>query len=279
MERHQLLDEGEADPGALVRPGAGALRAVEALEDVRELLRSYAGAGVAHGELDRLLSLPDGDGDLAVEGELEGVGHEVQDDGLPHVAVDVDRLAARRAIDHQAKPRALAGRVEVAGELRGQGAEVHRREDRLDAAGFEPGELEQGVHELLEPQPVALDDVQKRTGVGRQPLAGRCQEILHGAEDQRQRCPELVAHVRQEPRLRPIDLREGLGPLALLRIGARVADGRRDVARHQREEAPVGLVERPTRAHPGDQEAGRGRLPAGEQRQHDGRVRRVGPRA
>ena len=43
--------------------------------------------------------------DIAVQGELKGVAHEVQDDLLPHLPIDVDRLRERRAIHDQSQAR------------------------------------------------------------------------------------------------------------------------------------------------------------------------------
>ena len=58
VQSTQLLDEGQADAGAFMRAALGALHAVKALEEVRQLVRWDAGAGVAHRELE-LRRLPD----------------------------------------------------------------------------------------------------------------------------------------------------------------------------------------------------------------------------
>ena len=63
--------------------------------------------------------------DLSLKGELEGVGDQVENDLLPHLAIHVDRFAERRAIDHQLHPRPLDRRPENAGEFcREQGRSV-----------------------------------------------------------------------------------------------------------------------------------------------------------
>ena len=104
----------------------------------RQLLGRDARPGVADGQLHRAADGPQADGDLPLEGELEGVGEQVQDDLLPHVAVHVDRLGQRRAVHHQPQPGLLAGRAEVAGELRGQRRQVGRLERRPDPARLDP---------------------------------------------------------------------------------------------------------------------------------------------
>ena len=68
-----------------------------------------ADAGVAHAELDRgRRTLRSAHRDPALEGELERVGEQIEDDLLPHVAIDVDRLGERRAVDGEIAARALA---------------------------------------------------------------------------------------------------------------------------------------------------------------------------
>ena len=69
--------------------------------------------------------------DRALERELERVGEQVQDDLLPHVPVDVDRLAQRRAVDDRARARALHRRAEGARQIGGERAEVDRLVARL----------------------------------------------------------------------------------------------------------------------------------------------------
>ena len=81
--------------GRCPSPRACALRAldpVEALEDVRHLLGGMPVPVSLTLELDAIVRRRRRDRDAPLEGELEGVGQEVEDDLLPHVPVDVDRL-------------------------------------------------------------------------------------------------------------------------------------------------------------------------------------------
>jgi hypothetical protein len=96
VQLDELLHEREADAGALVGAGAGALDAVEPFEDVRGGRRRGCRAGVADGRgRRRRRRCASAHVDLAGERELEGVGEEVEDDLLPHGR---DRRArARRA--------------------------------------------------------------------------------------------------------------------------------------------------------------------------------------
>ena len=93
MQPDQLLHQRQADAAAFDASAARALDAMEALEQVRQLFRRYAGAGIAHRDLDRLAvgRRPDFYGDFAIERELQRIGQKVEDDLLPHVAVDIGR--------------------------------------------------------------------------------------------------------------------------------------------------------------------------------------------
>ena len=66
------------------------------------------------------------DADLAIKGGFEGVGEEVENDLLPHVAVYVDGFGERRAIDDELEPGTFNGGAEDAGELGGKDGEVGR---------------------------------------------------------------------------------------------------------------------------------------------------------
>jgi len=126
MQLHQFLHQGQADAAALVAAALRACDPVEALEQPAQRLGRDPGAGVAHGEDGRSARDADADADFTDEGELEGVREQVEDDLLPHVAIDVDRLRKRRAVDDEPQPGFLAGRAEIAGELRSEGSEIGR---------------------------------------------------------------------------------------------------------------------------------------------------------
>ncbi len=106
MELDQLAHEREADAGTFVRPRAHVAYALEALEQLRQIGLGDTDARVADAELDALAARSQGHLDLAVERELESVREKIQDDLLPHVAVDVGRLVERLAIDDELETRA-----------------------------------------------------------------------------------------------------------------------------------------------------------------------------
>src|SRR5215470_1018753 len=117
VQLDQLLDQREADAGALVRAAMGTRNAMETLEQLRQLVRRDACAGIAHGELEMRIRLSQPHLDFARESELKGVRQKVENDLLPHLAIDVDGLGMRRAIDEEPQSSLLDRGAEDAGEL------------------------------------------------------------------------------------------------------------------------------------------------------------------
>ena len=105
VQTGELVHERQADPGAFVRARLRMLHPVEALEHPRQIGRRDADAGVGDLQLGVRAAPAHGDANLAHERELEGVGQQIEDDLLPHVPIDVDRLRQRRAVHHEARGR------------------------------------------------------------------------------------------------------------------------------------------------------------------------------
>ena len=118
-----------------------------------------ADAGVAHDQRDRRAAVGELDRDPALERELERVGEEVEDDLLPHVAIDVDRLeAGRRSRRRSVSPaRSIAERKTLARSAVKAARSVGSYA-RLVPARLDPREVEQRVDELEQAQAVAVDD-------------------------------------------------------------------------------------------------------------------------
>src|SRR5688572_19587420 len=85
-----------------------------------------AGAGVAHPELGALTPDPERDLDLALEGELEGVGEEVLDDLLPHFTIDEHCLWHALTAHTEAQAGSLQRTAELTRELGRDDAEIER---------------------------------------------------------------------------------------------------------------------------------------------------------
>ena len=214
------------------------------------------------------------DADAAFERELERIREQVEDDLLPHVAVHVDRLRQRIALDHERQPGFLDRRSEDAGELGGERREIRGFVAGVDASGLDAREIQQRVDQLQQPLPVPMGDVHVGRGVGRQRLAGRAQDVLQRTDHQRQRRPELVRDVREERRLGAIELGQRFRPAPLFLERLRVGQRRRDLGCDQPEERSIVLVERAHRAHRGNEDRARVFLARQQNGQHHGAVRR-----
>jgi hypothetical protein len=70
--------------------------------------------------------LPQAHGDLALERKFERVGNEVEDDLLPHFAVDPHRLRKGRAVDSELESCLIGRGAEHARELGRKGRQIDR---------------------------------------------------------------------------------------------------------------------------------------------------------
>ncbi len=215
-------------------------------------------------------------GDLALQGELEGVGQQVEHDLFVHVLVHVDRPLQWRAVHAQPQARLLHGRAEHAGQL-GRGAgQVRGLVAGLHAPGLDAREVQQGVDQLLQAQRVAVDHLRL---IGRQVAAVLAQGVVQRPQDQRQRRAQLVADVGEEHGLGTVHLGQGPGAPRFLLIGHGVRDNAARVACHHIEEGAVLRIQRAARADAQHQHA-RGLAVARPANGHDARqARGFGPGA
>ncbi len=277
MQLDQLLDQRQADAAALEAAALGALHAVEPLEQARDLVRRDADAGVGHFDRRGVGEAigAHGNHDLAVEGEFEGVGDQVQDHLLPHLPVDIGQLGQGGAVQLQGQARPLDGRAEAGGDLGGEAGQIGGLEGGAHAPSLDAREIQQAVDQAQQPSAVA----QRQGGLGARRFAGGGvrRHVLQRPEHQGQGRAELVAHVREEGRLRPVELGQGFDPPPFLLIGVGIGDGRRDLARRELEEATVALAEQAVGVQPHHQHAAAARLTGRRDRQHRRRRRGAVP--
>jgi hypothetical protein len=76
---------------------------------------------------------------------LNAVGDQVQDDLLPHVAVDVRDFLRGVAIHHQPQPGALGSGPEDARQFCGECRHIGCLVDGFHASRFDAGEIEQSI--------------------------------------------------------------------------------------------------------------------------------------
>ena len=168
---------------------------------------------------------------------LKRVGQQVEDDLLPHVAVDVDRLGQRRAVDDEVAARPAR---RASGRSLARSAVRPARSVGSNEAWRRPASMREKSSRVLtssqQPERVAVHE-RRELCSGRSGSVGSASAVLERPEHQRERRAELVADVAEERGLRAVELGERLGALSLLLVGAGVGHGGRDVAGDQVEEA------------------------------------------
>ncbi len=204
VDRHQFLRQRQSDPrplGLMCRVGT-----VESVEDARKVLLGNPDASIndmngehpflfEHGHVDRPAGF----------GVLDGVRQHILEDVLDLLRIDISFDGLRWT--GISKSDALAGRWtgEHAGNTPDQQVHGLPRDAEPKGACLNAGELEQQLDEAEETPGIALDEPQlfliRRFGKS-------SPEGIDRAEDERQRGPELMRHVRQKARFRLVDLGE-----------------------------------------------------------------------
>src|SRR5262249_54073204 len=119
-----------------MRPYARTLDAVKAVEEAGDFVSSDTDSGVAHHELHPALHLAQRDFDLTLEREFERVGDEIEDDFLPHLAIDIDGFREMRTVDEQLHLSSLDRRSEETRQIDRQRREFDGFIGAFDAAGL-----------------------------------------------------------------------------------------------------------------------------------------------
>ena len=213
MQPHQIAHQGQADARSFDRSAVLNLGAVEAIEDQRQLGRTDSHAGIRNFKVDALRLLSQRHLNATFQGELERVGQQVDNDGLPHLSVNVYRLAQARAVHRQGQSGALACRSKVTGQVGGQGRQVGRHKIRVNAARIDARKIEQRVDQLQQAQGIAMGDLQ--TLCLRRGQAVGHQGVFEGPQYQGEWRAKFVADIREEDRLGPIDGRQQVHTLTL----------------------------------------------------------------
>src|SRR5262245_44579675 len=80
MQTHQFLHKSQTDARPLVGARANVLDAVEALEHARQIRVGDAHAGIADAQLDVVAAPLERDANPSLEGELERIREQIEDD-------------------------------------------------------------------------------------------------------------------------------------------------------------------------------------------------------
>ena len=207
----RLMARPEAGAAVLAR-GAG-VGLLEGLEDEPLLLRRDADAGVLDGEGHDLLGLAehrvvgapalrgeiDAHVDVAVGGELDGVGQQVLEDLLQPLRVAVHD--ARQVLGELHVERQVLGLghvAEVAVDVVAQAGEGDLLDLDGDGAGLDLREIENVVDQVQQVGAGRVDVAGKLDLLGEQVAGGVFGELLAENEDGIERRAQLVRHVRQE---------------------------------------------------------------------------------
>ena len=285
MELDELLHQRQPDARPLVRAPARVLDAVEPLEDAVDLLGRNADARVAHRPAPRRRPrAASDDGNLALEGELERVGQEVEDDLLPHLTVDVDGLGQRRAVARSAQSPA---RSQAERKMLARSAVTAARSVGSYAAWTRPASIREKSSSVFTSfcsrRPLRWTTVSSSRSSGSSWSPGLARSVLERPEHERERRTELVAHVAEERGLGAVQLGQGFGAAgAPPRRRARSPMAAETRAGGEVEEVAIvaGQPEEP--AHAGDQRARRSACPtrsAAPARRSAGSCRRRGRRS
>src|SRR5579883_3198131 len=124
VQSDQFLHQRQPDAAALKSAARAAPDPMEAFKHVRQFLSRNAHARVCDRNFNRLVTLAQRNADFALKGILKGIGEEIENDFLPHLMIDVDRLAQGRAVNSQAHASTLDDRAEATGKIGCQGRQV-----------------------------------------------------------------------------------------------------------------------------------------------------------
>jgi hypothetical protein len=230
MQLDELVHQGQPDARALLRPTPRALDPVESLEQPGQLVPWDPRARVRDAQLHCVPAAVQPDLDPALEGELEGIGEQVEDDLLP----SPDRRAPaleRSAID-AIRARHARWRAEDAREIAVSAPKIARLEGRLHAA------IREKSSRAFRQRASAVRCAGRARAFrlrGAQGAVRAEQRVLQRREHQRGGVrSSWLALLKKAVLARPA--RPGLGARALF-VGRGVADGRGDVLGDQLEEA------------------------------------------
>ena len=250
-----LVHETESYPGALASPAEAGFDLLERVEQVRQFVGPDAGARVADPKTHAVAIDRHAYRNLALERELEGIGDKAEHDVFPHAAIHVHRLRERRAVDDEPQADVFNNRAEDARDLRRQRRQIRRFVASVDAAGFETGEIEQGVDELEQSLRATMQDLDAFPLQRRERVPGVGQRILRGSEHEGERRPKLLADIPEEDRLGAVELRQRLCTPVLILMNARVGNRGGDMCSDRLEERPAAGVNDVARCHACDQDA------------------------
>ena len=257
----------QPDPRAFVAAAGLAADAVKPLEHLGEVVGANTDSGVAHGERHMVGVVAQGDLDVPGQRVLDRVGQQVEDDLLPHADVDRKRSRQRFDVGAQRQPRAGDGGGEQTDQVPRGRCQVDGFTLGLPLARLDSCKVEEVVHQTAQPARISVNHFEPITLDGRQRVLAVVETVLGRPGDQGQRCAELVADVREELVLGPVQLGKCFGPAPLCLVGLSVDDRAPDLRGGHVEEPAKIVVQAPVRRNPGHHHGGGKVVAAGLYRQ------------
>src|SRR5215472_459267 len=147
MQLDEFLHQSQPDARALMCAAPRIRHSMEPLEQPRDCLGRYAYSRISDSQFGEVSNSTNADFDFSIEREFEGVGYQVKDDLLPHVAININRLTEARAIRHQSKSCFIRSGSEHTRQLRREACQVGGLINGFDSACFDAGEIQQRIHQ------------------------------------------------------------------------------------------------------------------------------------
>jgi hypothetical protein len=112
--------QSQTDPTSLVGSTRHIGNTIESLEQFGDGFRGNSDSSVPNAKLGHVAHAMYTDGNFSLEGEFEGVGNQIQNNLLPHIAIHVDRFPKIGAIHYEPQSGLVRRRTEYARQLRSE---------------------------------------------------------------------------------------------------------------------------------------------------------------
>src|SRR5689334_4748639 len=169
---------------------------MEAFEHPRQFILRDAYTGVFNHKLHFGIHSLKADLDSALKGKFKCIRDQVEDNLLPHVAVNINRLVQRRAVHSQLQTGAFDCRAESAGQVGGQLAEIGGPKVSFNPSRLNAGKVKESVDELKQAQAIAVHQAEFTFP----PRFGTitCQQVFQRPKHESKWGSELVTHIPEE---------------------------------------------------------------------------------
>ncbi len=200
VQGHQLLHQGKANARRGLQQVAATAQGLEPQEERLQLVGGNAYTLVLHGD-DHVTSLPSyGQPDALIRQRvLEGVGEQVEDDGLHLLAVHPPIEFTLRSVDGVADVLLVRHGLEVLAHLCEERDEFGLLHEQFHLVVLYLTEVQYLVHQAQHALGVLIDEGEVLAHEGRDALV--LEHLADGTGYQRERGAQFVGHVGEEPQL------------------------------------------------------------------------------